>query len=142
MADDSQCSCVVDTSGLLAIARTSGNMQTVLLEKLQNGSIGVPSCAWKEFGELYEEEAALLAPHIAHKIIMKKATYVGAARLAEKLNSGFPRGAYDNHIELYTASISLNAGFRVLTSEDQVSQYAKMKCDVIDIETWFAELKD
>jgi len=138
----SKCSCVVDTSGLHAIAVASGNLQSILLDKLKSGAIGVPACAWKEFGELYEEEVAVLAPHIGNKIIMKKSTYVGAARIAEKLNSGFPRGAYDNHTELYTASIASNNGYRVLTSSDQVNQYARMDCDVIDIETWVEELED
>ena len=107
-----------------------------------NGAIGVPSCAWQEFGDLYEEEAAILAPHITNKIVMKRAVYAGAARIAEKLNSGFPRGAYDNNTELYTASIASNSGCRVLTSTDQVGQYAEMHCAVIDIETWVQELED
>jgi hypothetical protein len=138
----SNCSCVVDTSGLHAIATASGNLQSVLLAKLKSGVIGVPACAWQEFGELYEEEVAILAPHIGNKIIMKKSSYVGAARIADKLNSGFPRGAYDNHTELYTASIASNSGCRVLTSSDQMSQYARMDCDVVDIEMWVEELED
>lgn len=136
------CCCVVDTSGLHAIATASGNLQTILLDKLKSGVIGVPACAWQEFSELYEEEVAILAPHICNKLIMKKSTYVGAARIAERLNSGFPRGAYDGHIELYTASIASNNGYRVLTSADEVGQYARMNCDVIDIETWVQELDD
>ena len=137
-----ECSCVVDTSGLHAIAIASGNLQSVLFEKLKCGLIGVPACAWQEFGELYEEEAAILEHQIGNKIVMKKSTYVGAARIADKLNSGFPRGAYDNHTELYTAAIALNNGYRVLTSSDQVSQYAGMNCEVVDVETWVGELED
>jgi hypothetical protein len=132
----------VDTSGLHAIAAASGNLQSILLGKLKSGVIGVPACGWKEFSELYEEEAAFLAPHVGNKIVMRKSTYVGAARIADKLNSGFPRGAYDNHVELYTASIASNNNYRVLTSLDQVGQYAMMGCDVVDIETWVAELQD
>jgi hypothetical protein len=41
---------------------------------------------------------------------------VSAARTAEKLNLGFPRGAYDDHTELSTASIASNNGYRVITS--------------------------
>jgi hypothetical protein len=85
----SKCSCVVDTSGLHAIAAASGNLQSILLDKLKSGVIGVPACVWQEFGELYEEEVAILAPNIGNKIIMKRSTYVGAARIAEQLNSGF-----------------------------------------------------
>jgi hypothetical protein len=138
----SKCACVVDTSGLHAIAAASGNLQSILLDKLKSGVIGVPACVWQEFGELYEEEVAILAPHIGNRIIMKKSTYVGAARIAEKLNSGFPRGAYDEYTELYTASIASNSGYRVLTSSDQVGQYARMDCDVVDIETWVDEIED
>ena len=137
----SKCSCVVDTSGLHAIATASANLQSVLLDKLKSGVIGVPACAWQEFEELYEDEIAILGPYISSKIIMKRSTYVGAARIADKLNSGFPRGAYDGHVELYTASIASNNGCRVLTASDQVNQYAKMDCDVIDIETWVEEIE-
>jgi hypothetical protein len=137
-----KCSCVVDTSGLHAIAVASGNLQSVLLDKLKSGVIGVPACVWQEFEELYEEEVAILAPNIGNKIIMKKSTYVGAARIAEKLNSGFPRGAYDDHTELYTASIASNNGYRVLTSSDQRSQYDRMDCDAVDLETWVEEIED
>lgn len=137
-----KCSCVVDTNGLHAIAAASGNLQSILLEKLKSGVIGVPACALQEFGELYEEEIAVLAPHIGNKIIMKKLTYVGAARIAERLNSGFPRGAYDNHTELYTASIASNSGYRILTTSDQVHHYAKMGCDAVDLETWVEELEE
>lgn len=41
---------------------------------------------------------------------------VSAARTAEKLNLGFPRGAYDDHTELSTASIASSKGYRVITS--------------------------
>jgi hypothetical protein len=137
----SKCSCVVDTSGLHAIAAASGNLQSILLSKLKSGIIGVPACAWHEFSELYEDEVAILAPHIGNKIIMVKSTYIGAARIAERLNSGFPRGAYDGHIEL-SASIASNNGYSVLTSSDQVSQYAGIDCDAVDIETWVENLED
>jgi hypothetical protein len=138
----SKCSCVVDTNGLHAIAAASGNLQSILLSKLKSGIIGVPACAWQEFSELYEDEVAILAPHIGNKIVMKRSTYIGAARLAERLNSGFPRGAYDGHIELYTASIASNNGYSVLTSSDQISQYAGIDCDAVDIETWVGNLED
>jgi hypothetical protein len=137
-----KCSCVVDTSGLHAIAAATGNLQSILLEKLSSGVIGVPACVWQEFSDLYEEEVAILAPHVGDKIALRKSTYIGAARIAEKLNSGFSRGAYDHYTELYTASIALNNGYRLLTSWDQVDQYVRMACDVVDVKTWVAELED
>jgi hypothetical protein len=143
MADNlSQCSCVIDTSGLHAIATSSGNLQSIILNKLNEGVIGVPTCAWQEFQELYEHEAALVAPYVSAKITMKRAIYVGAARITERLNSGFSRGPYDNHTELYTASIASIEGYRVLTSADQIGEYEKMECDVSDLETWIEELEN
>jgi hypothetical protein len=73
---------------------------------------------------------------------MNKAIYVGAARIADQLNSGFSRGAYDNHIELYTASIASNKGYRVLTASTQVQEYNDMDCEVTDLATWVEELGD
>lgn len=138
----SPCSCVIDTSGLRAVAKASGNLKSILLDKLKQGIIAVPACAWQEFQELYEDEAANLAPYITSKVILKRAIYAGAARIAEKLNSGFSRGAYDNHTELYTASIAINNDYRVLTSTDQVTEYKTMECDVSDLETWVEELDE
>lgn len=138
--ESSECSCVIDTSGLYDIATASGNLRTVLLDHLKKGVIAVPSCAWQEFEELYEEEAAEIKPYVTAKIIMKKAYYVGAARLADKLNSGFSRGAYDNHTELYTASIAITNSYRILTSAVQVTEYDGMDCEVSDLETWAEDL--
>jgi hypothetical protein len=143
MTDDlAECLCVVDTSGLHAIAVASGNIQSVLIDKLKCGIIGVPTCAWSEFEELYDLEAVALAPSVSRKIIGKKATQVMAARIAEKLNSGFSRGAYDQHTEIYTAAIAASNAYRVLTSVDQLSRYASMGCSVVDIEAWVAEFDD
>jgi hypothetical protein len=54
---DSNCSCVIDTDGLHELATTSGNLKARLIARLEDGTIGVPSWAWQEFKELYEEEA-------------------------------------------------------------------------------------
>jgi hypothetical protein len=56
----------------------------------------------KEFENLYQAEAEFLKPFITVRITMKRAVYVGAARIADKMNSGFPRGAYDDSVELLT----------------------------------------
>jgi hypothetical protein len=134
-----ECSCVIDTSGLHELANTSGNLKTILLDRLKNGVIAVPTCVWQEFNELYEDEAAQLTPYVAIKINMSRAVYVGAARIADRLNSGFPRGAYNNHSDLYTASIASSKGYRVLTASIQVREYAEMECSVSDLATWVAE---
>jgi hypothetical protein len=99
-----ECSCIVDTDGLHRIANASGNLKGVLIDHLKGGLIGVPACAWKEFEELYEDEAAALKSLVVTRIIMKRAYYIGAARIADKLDSGFPRGSYDDSVELVTAS--------------------------------------
>ena len=81
-----------------------------------------------------------LSPYVSKKIIMKKATYIGAARIADQLNSGFSRGPYDNHSVLYTASIASNNNYRVLTASTALNDYDGIDCDVSDLETWAEEL--
>jgi hypothetical protein len=142
MSDDQvETSCVVDCSGLHEIASTkSDNLKALYLDKLVKGIIAVPAIVWKEFQDLYENEAAALAPYVTVKINLKKAYYVGAASIADKLNSGFSRGAYDGHTDLYTASIASIEEYRVLTSPAQLKYYEEMDCEVSDLTTWANEL--
>jgi hypothetical protein len=134
--EEPECSCLIDTSGLHALATASGNLKALLLDSLQAGIIAVPSHAWQEFEDLYEDEAAALSAYVSTKINMKKATYIGAARIADQLNSGFSRGPYDNHSVLYTASMACNNGYRVLTASNAINDYDGMDCEVSDLETW------
>jgi hypothetical protein len=136
MTNAPPCSCIVDTDGLNRIARASGNLKGILLEHLKSGNIAVPACAWKEFVELYEGEAEALKTYVTSRIIMKRAYYIGAARIADNLNSGFPRGAYDDNVELLTASIASTNGYRILTSSAQVTIYEGMGCQASDHESW------
>src|ERR1700676_2579936 len=136
---DAECSCILDTDGLHCIATASGNLKTTLLDHLETGLIAVPSCVWQEFEDLYEEEAEELKPFVTSRIIMKRAFYIGAARIADNLNSGFPRGAHDDSVELFTAAIASAKGCRVLTSLAQVGVYVAMGCEASDLETWVAE---
>src|SRR5258708_5516898 len=69
----------------------------------------------------------------------KRAYYVGAARIADKLHSGFPRGPYDDNVALITASVASANSYDILTSAAQVMAYAEMKCEAFDLETWIAE---
>jgi hypothetical protein len=133
---ESDCSCVIDTSGLHELATASGNLKARLIARLEDGTIGVPSWAWQEFKDLYEEEAKELAPHIVKRIQLSTHVEVRAARLTEELNLGFSRGAYDNHVELHTASIALNKGHTVLTSANNVIAYDGMNCTVTDLASW------
>jgi hypothetical protein len=50
---------------------------------------------------------------VATRIIMKRAYYIGAARIADKLDSGFPRGSYDDSVEHFTASVAITNGYRL-----------------------------
>src|SRR4029078_4074746 len=134
-----ECSCVIDTNGLHAIATASGNLKTTLLAKLEDGTIGVPSWAWQEFQNAFDGEAADLAPHITKRLQFSPQVNVRAARISEELHLGFFRGAYDNHVELFCASMALNKSYTVLTSEDNLSTYADMGCDVQDLETWIED---
>jgi hypothetical protein len=130
------CSCVIDTSGLHAIANATGNLKAALLAKLEDGTIGVPSWTCQEFQTVFDDEAATIAPHITKRLQFSQQINVRAARIAEGLNLGFSRGAYDNHVELFCASIALNKGYMVLTSHDNLDVYDAMDCEVRDLETW------
>jgi hypothetical protein len=103
---EAECSCIVDTDGLHDIATASGNLKTILLEHLKNGLIAVPACALKEFEELYEDEAEELKPFIKTRIFLKKAFYVGAARIADNLNSGFLFTAYNYVLDKYEKELN------------------------------------
>jgi hypothetical protein len=131
-----ECSCVIDTNGLHSIANASGNLQAALLAKLEDGTIGVPSWAWQEFQNLYEDEASGIASHITKRLQFSPQVNVRAARIAEEFNLRFSRGAYDNHVELFCASIAVNKGYTVLTSEENLEAYDDMGCEVQDLETW------
>lgn len=138
MSDDPQpCLRIVDCAGLHEIANiTSNNRKAHVLAELQAGTIGVAACAWTEFVDLYEDEAAELEPYITLKFKLTKAYNVGAARLADKLNSGFPPGPYDANTDLYTGSIASKEGYEILTSPSQMKRYASMKCGAIDVGAW------
>jgi hypothetical protein len=136
---ESDCSCVIDTSGLHALATASGNLQATLIAGLKNGTIGVPSWVWEEFKKLYEEEAAELVEHIVKRIHFSQHVHVRAARITEALNLGFSIGAYDDHIERYTAAVALNKNYTVLTSSDNITAYNGMNCTVKDLADWANE---
>lgn len=141
MNEASPCECVADTSALHEIAsESSGNVKATLLDQLKNGVIGVPACVWKEFADLFPDEAAALADYVPSKITLAKRAYtVKAAALAEKLNSGFSRGPYDDNTDLYTASIATVEGYAVLTAKSQISAYGPMGAKVMDLSEWLAE---
>ncbi len=132
------CSCVVDTNGLHAIANATGNLKPALLAKLADGTIGVPSWVSQEFHKIYKDEAAALSPQITKRLQYSPQVYARAARITEELDLGFSRGAYDNHVELFTASVAINKGYTVLTSADNVDAYDGMGCEVQGLESWIA----
>ena len=131
------CSCVIDTSGLHAIANASDNLKAALLAKLADGTIGVPSWAWQEFQTVFEDEAAIIAPHVGKRLQFSQQVNIRVARIAEgHLDLGFSRGAYDGHIELFCAAIAVNKNYTVLTSNENVEIYGTMGCQVQELETW------
>jgi hypothetical protein len=138
---ESDCSCVIDTSGLYELATASGNLKATLIARLEDGTIGVPSWAWQEFKELYEDGAKELAPHILKRLQLTTHVEVRAARITEELNLGFSRGAYDNHVERHTAAVALNKGYTVLTSANNVAAYDEMQCAVKDLAGWADEIE-
>jgi hypothetical protein len=71
--DLAACGCVIDCSGLHEItAIKSNNLQKLFIDRLSSGEIAVPAVVWKEFKELYDEEAKKLEPYVTKKIIMKR----------------------------------------------------------------------
>lgn len=141
MTDEThECKCVIDCAGLHEIAITrSNNLKKPLIDALGSGEIGVPAVVWKEFKELYEDEAEELEPSVIFKIPMKKQYRVGAARIADKLNSGFSRGPYDSETDLYTAAIASLEDYPLITSSAQTPHYKGMGCKVLDLAGWADE---
>lgn len=136
---ESKCACVIDTSGLHGLATASGNLKATLIARLKDGTIGVPSWSWSEFKKLFPDEAAELAAHIAKRVPFSQPIHVRAARITEELRLGFSRGAYDEHVELFTASVALNKSYTVLTSIDNIDAYDGMKCKLKDLAEWVSE---
>jgi hypothetical protein len=136
------CSYIIDTGGLHDIATATGNLKTIALNHLKKGDVAVSSWAWQELKEAYPDEAEELSHFITKRVIMKQSISVGAARIAERLNSGFSTSPYDNHTRLFTAAAAASNGYRVITSESDLSAYENMGCDVCDVQTWIDELHD
>lgn len=131
-----QCSRIIDCAGLHELVHTSDNRRAYVLAELQAGNIGVAACAWSEFVECYEDEAATLEAYITVKFRNKKAYNVGAASLAQRLNSGFAPGPYDANTDLFTASIASKEGLEILTAPSRLKRYNGMKCAAVDVATW------
>jgi hypothetical protein len=139
MNDVATC-CVIDTEGLHELFRVSDNMRAIILAKLADGTIGVPTIVWNEFEEIYPEEALTVVEHVTNKIRMKPAYHHGAAGIADGLNSGFPRGSHDQQTDLYTAAVANCEGYTVLTAEGATPHYENFGCNCFDLETWVAAL--
>ena len=137
---ESDCACVIDTNGLYALAKASGNLKATLIARIEDGTIGVPTWAWKEFKKLYEEEAIQLESYIVKRIQFSQRVQVRAARITEALSLGFSRGAYDGYVERYTAAVALNNNYTILTASDNVTAYDGMNCTVKDLAGWADEL--
>jgi hypothetical protein len=140
MSDGVKCQCAIDCAGLHEIARMTGNLKAVFLDHLSTGLIGVPACVWQEFQDIYEDDAPEIGPHIAVKINMKKTYHVGAASIADKMNSRFTLGPYDRQADLYTASICSIEKYTLLTSKIQIADYQKMNCCAVsELIEWATE---
>lgn len=137
---DLPCSFVVDCAGLHEIATTQSNsVKSICLDRLAKGIIGVPACVWQEFQELYEDEAAILAPTIKRKLRMQKRYYIGAAAIADNMNSRFSLSAYDQRTDWYAASICSIEGYTLLTVGSQLNEYQRMGCcTAVAITVWAA----
>jgi hypothetical protein len=125
----SQCLCLVDSHGLYEIADTKEKkLKSFYLDQLSKGIIIVFSGGWNEFSDLYNDEANVLAPHISVKTNMKPKYRYGAASIADKLNSGFPKAPYNRNTDLLTASICHAENKTLLTVDSQIPYYQSLSC--------------
>jgi hypothetical protein len=126
---------IIDCHGLREIVKTKSNsLRSLCLGFLEQGIIAVPTCVWDEFKDAYDDEAESIANSIAKKISMNKRYNAGAARVADRLNSGFSASAADSTTDFFAASIAMTDGFTLITTSDQVPFYNKVKtCKTIDI---------
>jgi hypothetical protein len=107
----------------------------------QRGSSACPACVWQEFQELYEDEAASLAAHVKRKLRMQKKYYIGAAAIADGMNSRFSLSAYDLRTDWYAAAICSIEQYTLLTTSSQLSEYRRMGCcTVVEITVWAGDL--
>jgi hypothetical protein len=135
----SGCTCVVDTSGLHEIATASSNLKPALLARLADGRIAVPTWAWQEFSDVYPEEAQEISDQISKRLRFNAKIEARAAQLTEINASGLSIGAYDDHVELYTASAAYTNGYTALTSPTNLSAYKNLHCEVRDLISWIEE---
>jgi hypothetical protein len=140
--DEPPCSFVVDCAGLHEIATTQSNsIKSICLDRLARGIICVPACVWQEFQELYEDEAASLAAHVKRKLRMQKKYYIGAAAIADGMNSRFSLSAYDLRTDWYAAAICSIEQYTLLTTSSQLNEYRRMGCCmVVEITVWAGDL--
>lgn len=123
------CLYVIDTGGLLELARSKSNsLKNLCFDYLSKGTMAVPVCVWKEFANLYEREAKALAAHVQNKISLKKKYHIGAAAIADNCNPGFPLSPHDERTDWYTASISIAEGWTVVTAGNRLAAYKKLGC--------------
>lgn len=123
------CSYLADCECLHEVATTtSNNLKSHFLDALKNGEIGVLVSVWKEFSDLYEQEAKALSSHITTKLKMKPQYQLAAGRFADQLNSQFSRGPYDNNSDLYTAAACKSEQMTLITTSEQISFYREMGC--------------
>jgi hypothetical protein len=136
--------CTVDCTGLLQISTIilkskSNSLKAFFIEQLESGQIAVPAVVWQEFEEIFDDAAEGVKDHITKKITFRQKYTIGAAALADKTNSQFPRGAYDRQSDYYAASISVVEGITLLTDPDQLGYFAHMGCTVADPMSWAKE---
>lgn len=131
------CLYVIDCSGLHEIACTqSGNLKALYLDQISKGVIAVPTRAWDDFKEIYEDEVGFFENVNLTKIAVKKRHQIGAASLADKLNSRLSISSYNSQSDLYTAAIADSDGLQILTTTAQLKYYKNMDCKALDLSTW------
>ena len=129
---------VIDCNGLRELAFTTSNrLRSLCLDLMKKGIIVVPVCVWDEFSDLFEEEAEALAEFVARKLRMNKKYQIGAAAIADKLNSQFSFSPHDMKSDFFAAAICSCEGYTLLTTFTQLKAYDQMSCcEYADLPTW------
>lgn len=138
---NSECESIIDVSGLCALMETCSNStKSKTFDLLEEGVIAIPTMVWNEFKQLYEIEAEEISEHINVKIKSQLKYKLGAAKIADKMNSHFSSGPFDQNTDLYSAAIAGAEGLTLLTSPDKLAKYKDMDfCEFESLEVWIDE---
>lgn len=131
---------VFDVRALFAWSQATGNVLGIVLAGVMTGTIMVYGRVWKEFCDVYSDEAETLAAHEFDRCRVTKEHRLAASALVAKADDSFaPKGPYDDGVELCVAGIASCSGGTIITDERRKPSYQAI--DGLSVLT-FEELLD